>query len=87
VEELRRNRGQQFDPEMVDVFVEVWKAGGIASILQHYGRGGRSVLCPFCSTHIPLGDSPREGVILECPVCSKNCVITRETGEWNSELV
>jgi putative nucleotidyltransferase with HDIG domain len=86
VDELRKNSGTQFDPQMVDVFVHVWERGKIASILQDYALGGRSIPCPFCSTHIPVGEKPREGVILECPVCSKNCVISGKAGEWRGEL-
>jgi putative nucleotidyltransferase with HDIG domain len=87
MEEIQRNRGRQFDPAMVDLFLEAWKAGGIASILKDYARSEKSVPCPFCSTHVPLGDTPREGVILECPVCSKSCLITGQNGEWQCELV
>jgi len=87
VEELRRHRARQFDPEMVDVFLDVWAKGRISSILQDYARGARSIPCPFCSTHIPLGESPREGVILECPVCSKSSLVMESAGEWKGELV
>jgi len=87
IRELKLNQGHQFDPEMVEAFIEVWEKGEVASILQDYARGGKSVPCPFCSTHIPLGDHPREGIILECPVCAKACVITKDEVEWRGELV
>ncbi len=87
IRELKLNQGHQFDPEMVEAFLDVWNRGEVASILQDYARGGKSVPCPFCSTHIPLGEDPREGVILECPVCAKACVITRDETGWKGELV
>jgi putative nucleotidyltransferase with HDIG domain len=87
VEEIKEHRGSQFDPAMVDVFLDVWGSGSIVSILQDYAREGESIPCPFCSTHIPLGQKPKKGVILECPVCSKNCVVLQEVGEWKGELV
>ena len=86
VAELRRHRGLQFDPEMVDLFLEVWGKGDVAKILQDYARGERSVPCPFCSTHIPLGQDPREGTFLECPVCTRTAVVVRDSHGWRAEL-
>lgn len=87
VTELRRYRGRQFDPQMVDTFLEVWAKGEVARILQDYARSERSVPCPFCSTHIPLAEDPKEGTFLDCPVCTKTAVVLRNTHGWKADLV
>ncbi len=87
VKEIWRNREKQFDPAVVDSFVSLWHKGSIAAILQDFAKGEKSIQCPFCSTHIPMGEEPKEGVILECPVCSKESLIHREDGEWKGDLV
>lgn len=86
VGELRRYRGKQFDPQMVDTFLEVWAKGEVARILQDYAKSERSVPCPFCSTHIPLGKDPKVGTFLECPVCTRTAVVLRGTHGWKADL-
>ncbi len=86
VTELRRWRGRQFDPQKVDTFLELWAKGEVAKILQDYAKGERSVPCPFCSTHIPLGENPMEGTFLECPVCTRTSVVLRDTHGWRADL-
>ncbi len=86
VNELRRYRGKQFDPQMVDIFLEVWAKGEVVRILQDYAKGERSVPCPFCSTHIPLGEDPKVGTFLECPVCTRTAVVVRSTHGWKADL-
>ncbi|MEJ5375014.1 MAG: HD domain-containing phosphohydrolase [bacterium] len=86
VVELKKYRGRQFDPQMVDLFLEVWAKGEVARILQDYAKGEGSVPCPFCSTHIPLGEDPKEGTFLECPVCTRTAVVLREGHGWRADL-
>jgi len=85
-EEILKERGKQFDPEMVDLFKEIWETGQVANILQHYAKSELSIACPFCSTHIPLGEKPAEGTFVECPVCGKSSVVMREGRGWKGEL-
>jgi HD-GYP domain-containing protein (c-di-GMP phosphodiesterase class II) len=87
LEELRQNRGKQFDPEMVDVFFEIWNEGGITPILQDTAKKILSISCPFCSTKIPLGRDPRERMMLECPLCTRKCETVLIEGEWRGNLV
>ncbi|MGQ9857465.1 MAG: HD domain-containing phosphohydrolase [Thermodesulfobacteriota bacterium] len=86
VAELKRHRGRQFDPQMVDMFLVLWEEGRVARIIQDYASSGHSIPCPFCSTHIPLGQNPKEGIILECPVCAKSTVVLKGTHGWKGEL-
>jgi HD-GYP domain-containing protein (c-di-GMP phosphodiesterase class II) len=86
VREIVENRDKQFDPQFVDLFFEVWNQGEIASIIQHSAQSKTSIPCPFCSTHINIGLRPKEGVIMECPVCMKQCLIVQKEGRWRGEL-
>jgi putative nucleotidyltransferase with HDIG domain len=84
--EIKANRGSQFDPAMVDLFFEIWDQGKIRSIIQDHSHTGETIPCPFCSTRIPLGNLPREGIFVECPVCAKDCVILKKGEQWLGEL-
>lgn len=86
VEEIVRNRGKQFDPQMVEVFLEVWKRGEISSVIQYARTTEQKIPCPFCSTLLPMEGPPKEGLVIECPVCGKHCLLEKKGGFWKSSL-
>jgi HD-GYP domain-containing protein (c-di-GMP phosphodiesterase class II) len=87
LEEVRKSRGKQFDPGMVDVFFEIWEAGEIKQIIHDPNKDAHSIPCPFCSTEVSVGNEPREGMRLECTLCAKKFSTLLQDGEWKGNLL
>lgn len=85
-DQIWMNRGKQFDPEMVDIFRDIWEKGEVGKIMQDGAKGRDAALCPFCSTYVPLGDRPKQGIFVECPVCNRTLVICKDEFGWKAEL-
>lgn len=88
VAEIEKNKGTQFDPDIADAFIRVYKAGKISHILQEYHKEeGKSVVCPFCSTYISVGAEEDVGIILECEVCHRSIRLEEENDAYVGVLV
>jgi hypothetical protein len=78
----------QLDPEFVDALVEAYNAGRIHSLLQdYYKRDSRSLVCPFCSTHIRIGENASLTRNIYVPVCGRKLLIREENGVFFAELL
>lgn len=71
VAELEKGKGTQFDPVVVDALVACYRSGKLDAILQESQKGERSVVCPFCSTYIPIPEGVHVGDIFQCGVCHR----------------
>jgi len=85
---LEKGKGTQFDPVMVDAFIEAYNKGRIQQILQDYHKDERSIACPFCSTYIRVEEDHVEvGSELECPVCHRRLRLNMQNDAWFAELL
>jgi HD-GYP domain-containing protein (c-di-GMP phosphodiesterase class II) len=87
IEELEKNKGTQFDPVMVDAFLEAYKDGRIQRILQDYHKDEQSIACPFCSTYVRVDESKvQAGDELECNVCHRMLRLMFKNDAFYAEL-
>lgn len=69
---LKSNRGTQFDPDCVDAFVRAYENGKVTKVMQEFYKDkGKSVVCPFCSTYIPMPEDASTGHVSQCVVCHR----------------
>ncbi len=88
IEKIISVKDTQLDPEFVDALVEAYNAGRIHSLLQdYYKRDSRSLVCPFCSTHIRIGENAQPNSEYICPVCGRKLLIREENGVFFAELL
>lgn len=72
---LLDQRGQQFDPKLVDVFVSMGRAGKLEHILGHSAEERALATCPVCGPVIPLGQDAHGGDTIICPGCTGKLVL------------
>jgi HD-GYP domain-containing protein (c-di-GMP phosphodiesterase class II) len=89
VEELKANKGKQFDPVCVDAFVRAFDAGRIHNILQAHNAGdAASLACPFCSTYVRAPEGSEAGDVFSCMVCRRKLMLKVETsGSYSGVLL
>lgn len=88
IAEIEKCKGTQFDPICADAFIRAYQEGTIDHILQDYHQGdGRSVVCPFCSTYIALGDNDDVDSLLACGICRRSVRVTRVDDAWVGQLL
>jgi HD-GYP domain-containing protein (c-di-GMP phosphodiesterase class II) len=88
IEALVEGRGSQFDPDIVNAFVDCYRKGKIEEVLQDYYKNeARSIACPFCSTFIRLNPEVRAESEIHCPVCHRHIRIMEHEGYFYGELL
>ncbi|MCX8064384.1 MAG: HD domain-containing protein [Candidatus Hydrogenedentes bacterium] len=88
IEKIIESKGAQLDPEYVDALVEAYNSGKIHSIIQDFHkRDKRSLACPFCSTHIRIGEEVEINSEYVCPVCGRRILIRETNGILFGELL
>lgn len=88
IERIMESKGTQLDPEYADALVEAYNTGRIHSIIQDfYKRDKRSLSCPFCSTHIKIGEEIQINSEFMCPVCGRRILIREMNGVLFGELL
>jgi HD-GYP domain-containing protein (c-di-GMP phosphodiesterase class II) len=87
INEMIKGKGTQFDPLMVDAFVQAFREGRISRILQDYNKGAQSVSCPFCSTHIPIPEPAKPGAVFQCTVCHRNVQLQFKNDTYYAERI
>ncbi len=69
--ELARYAGSQFDPRMVSVLIDAFKAGELSPYLQAGFRSERDVICPLCSTCCTPEPAAFDKGTTSCPTCHR----------------
>ncbi len=88
IERIIESKGTQLDPEYADALVEAYNNGRIHSIIQDfYKRDKRSLCCPFCSTHIRIGEEVEINSEIVCPVCGRRILVREMNGILFGELL
>ncbi len=76
---IAQGSGTQFDPRFAQALIDCYRAGDLDDVLQEHPDRGRGIACPFCSTHLQVGDGVGDGDEISCQVC--HCVArVRATG-------
>ena len=88
VEELKDNKGKQFDPDCVDAFLRAYESGLINHVLQKYHEDDTaSLACPFCSTYVQAPENAAEGDVFSCAVCRRDLMLKGEDGAFEGVLL
>jgi HD-GYP domain-containing protein (c-di-GMP phosphodiesterase class II)/pSer/pThr/pTyr-binding forkhead associated (FHA) protein len=69
--ELERHAGSQFDPLMVAVLIDAFKAGELNPYLQAGFHSERDVICPRCSTCCTPEPAAFDKGTTTCPTCHR----------------
>ncbi len=82
IEAILSGRGVQFDPEMADRFVELYRQGALVDIIGHSDFGVRVGRCPTCGPVIEVRADHNPGDALTCRVCGAIfCILNFEERE------
>ncbi len=84
--ELQRQRGRQFDPEVIDALMAAHDAGELHAYLQVGAREAAAVLCPFCSTYFQPGDEDVAAEHTTCPTCRRELTLREADERMYAEL-
>ena len=87
IAELEKGRSTQFDPKIVDIFVQCFHEGKVSRIIQDSLMGGKSIVCPFCSTYIRIPEGATPGDDFECQVCHRGVRLVETNGALFGELL
>ncbi len=87
IEEIAKGRGTQFDSAVVDALVACYREGRISLVIQESLKGGRSIVCPFCSTFIPIPEGAKEGDRFQCSVCHRHVRLLQQNNAYFGELL
>jgi HD-GYP domain-containing protein (c-di-GMP phosphodiesterase class II) len=87
IAELEGGRGGQFDPLIVDALVKCYREGKIARVIQESLKGGRSIVCPFCSTYIGVPVGAAVGHQFQCQVCHRHVALRLSNDAYFGELL
>jgi len=88
IAEIKKCSGSQFDPKIVDAFVQRFRKGKIEPLLQnYYAIEKNSIACPFCSTYSSFSNKAKTGDVLKCKVCHRCIKLVREHNQWLGELI
>lgn len=82
---LHGERGQQFDPELVDIFANMVEAGGLDDVVGHFDMGRSVMICPTCGPVVTDDCANSERGMCTCDVCEgvfvvNDGVLTRAAG-------
>ncbi len=85
---IEPGRATQFDPDVVDALLRVYKAGKIDRILQdYYRKDEKSVACPYCSTFIRPPEDAGTGDEFECEICHRRMQLLVQNDAYYAKLV
>ncbi len=88
IAEIKKCRGTQFDPKIVDAFVRCYQKGKIEPLLQnYYAKEKNSIACPFCSTYSGFSSKAKPGDVLKCKVCHRRIRLETKDRKWSGELI
>jgi HD-GYP domain-containing protein (c-di-GMP phosphodiesterase class II) len=87
LKEIVDKAGSQFDPAVVEAFRTCYQEGRIERIQQEYYKGDRSVICPFCSTHIRIPEDAAAGTEFQCGVCHRRNRLQIRNEAYFAELI
>ena len=82
---LLAESGQQFDPALARVFVDMGTKGELEHLLGHCGEGRLMMQCLVCGPTITTPKGARGGDYTFCPVCTGKYVIETMEGELQVE--
>ena len=83
---IEQGSGSQFDPQYAAALVRCHREGELDQILQGGPEGG-GVICPFCSTNIPMPNDLEADHTFDCLVCHRHLRLKREGSAAYAELV
>lgn len=69
IEEIKKLREKQFDPEMSDAFIKIFNEGKLTQYLQKKDKSGANIFCPICHSSLILKDLLLKGSEYICPIC------------------
>jgi hypothetical protein len=87
IAEILNKRGTQFDPNVADALAKCYREGKTMRIIQESLKGGRSIVCPFCSTYISTPDGATEGDTFACKVCRCQIQLRQNHDAFLGELL
>ncbi len=87
IAEIEKYKGTQFDPGCTDAFVKCYHEGKLQKILQNHYKNKRSIICPFCSTHIQIPENAVALKEFECQVCRRRIRLLSSDDVFSGELV
>lgn len=88
LEEIEKCKGSQFDPNCADAFIRAYHKGKISHILQEYHqRDEKSIVCPFCSTYVPVPVEADLGHVLQCAVCHRSMKLDQINDAYYGERI
>jgi HD-GYP domain-containing protein (c-di-GMP phosphodiesterase class II) len=86
--ELERGVGSQFDPECVKALLRACRAGRIHKLLQDYHtKDEKSIVCPFCSSSIPISKASSPGDQFACHVCGRKVRLAEKNHAYYGKLM
>ena len=86
--ELEKGVGSQFDPQCVGALLRACRAGRIHKLLQHYhNKKDKSIVCPFCSSSIPISTASRPGDQFTCHVCGRKVRLAEKNNAYYGKLI
>ncbi|MCG3136638.1 MAG: hypothetical protein HJJLKODD_00473 [Phycisphaerae bacterium] len=81
--EIWRNRGRQFDPEIADTFIQLYRDGLLEHVIGHSDFGVKVGACPQCGPVIELSNNHHLDQQIVCPICNTSYQLQPTTnGEW-----
>lgn len=87
IQEIEKNKGAQFDPICADAFIRAYRKGRISPILQMYHQNDKSIVCPFCSTYVPIPQDAQLGDVFGCDVCHRSMRLREKNEAYYGERV
>jgi putative nucleotidyltransferase with HDIG domain len=87
VQEIMKNAGTQFDPGVAEMLERCYREGKITRVMQESQKEGRSIVCPFCSTYIPIPDGAQVGDSFQCQVCQRHVKLEMKNEAFFGELL
>ncbi|HUW60052.1 MAG TPA: HD domain-containing phosphohydrolase [Candidatus Bathyarchaeia archaeon] len=87
VQEILKNAGTQFDPAVAEMLGRCYREGKITRVMQESQKEGRSIVCPFCSTYIPIPEGAKVGDSFQCQVCQRHVKLQMQNEAFFGELL
>ncbi|WP_419656913.1 HD domain-containing phosphohydrolase [Desulfosarcina variabilis] len=86
--ELKRGVGSQFDPDCVKALLRAYRAGRIHRHLQNYHtKNEKSIVCPFCSSAVPISRKSSPGDQFVCHVCGRKVCLVEKNDAYYGKLI